>query len=159
MHYTVTYFSEIYKYLSVHEEPKRRYQKISKFFNISKLLAIRIITKETSFSDLKAYLNQDTDHSVNILRYALVGNSNLKYNVLFQNWLFKRTNKQKNNHPPLILVWKHEAIPTLNPLQHLVSLSFGGVVSAVFFKCCFESIMELPVACECFQLLLLLGLK
>lgn len=71
----MTYFNEINKYLLVHQEPKRRYQKISKFFNISKLLAIRIITKEIPFSDLKTYLNQDIDHC---------------YIVLFQNWLFKK---------------------------------------------------------------------
>lgn len=56
------------------------------FFNISKLSA-KVIIEEIPFSNLKTYLNQDIDHSVNILRYALVGNSNLKYNVLFQNWL------------------------------------------------------------------------
>ena len=77
------------KFINIFWSIKNQREDIKRFLNFLTLVnsAIRITTKEIPFSDLKTYLNQDTDHSVNILRYALVGNSNLKYNVLFQNWL------------------------------------------------------------------------
>ena len=91
------------------------------------------------------------DHSVNILMYASVENSNLNLMTFLQTGcLFF---KEEKSFPSLILVGKHESHLTLKPSQNRLFLFLDGCSFAALFKGWFGSIAELYILCDYFQLL------